>query len=86
MLIQSHAGYVDLLPALPKAWKDGKVTGLMARGGFQVDMEWNGGTLTKVDILSKLGSQLVLSYGEHRVEIETTPGQSLSFDPLLNLL
>ena len=85
MLIQSHAGYVELLPALPKAWKDGKVTGLMARGGFQVDMGWNGGTLQQADIVSKLGNRLILSYGEHRVEIETTPGQTLSFDPDLNL-
>jgi alpha-L-fucosidase 2 len=82
MLIQSHAGYVELLPALPKAWKDGKVTGLMARGGFQVDMEWKNGELTGLQILSKLGNKLELKYGESETSMETRRGQIITLEEI----
>jgi alpha-L-fucosidase 2 len=84
MLLQSHAGYVELLPALPAALPTGKVTGLMARGGFQVDMEWNNGILTSAKVLSKLGNQLEIKYGDLSSSFETKPGQVLVLDDKLN--
>lgn len=60
MLLQSHDGAVHLLPALPDKWAEGKVKGLVARGGFVVDMDWNGVQLNTAKIHSRIGGKLRL--------------------------
>lgn len=62
MLVQSHDGVIDLLPALPTTWKSGKVTGLRARGDYEVSIEWNNSILVKCQIDSHTGSIPVIQY------------------------
>ena len=63
MLLQSHAGEIHLLPALPKAWDTGHVKGLRARGGFEVEMAWKNGQLTEAKLHSSLGQDCILRTG-----------------------
>jgi len=62
MLLQSHTGYIAPLPALPDAWKDGKVSGLVARGNFEVSMKWKEKNLETLAFLSNVGGDLVVDY------------------------
>jgi alpha-L-fucosidase 2 len=55
MLVQSHEGMIDLLPALPDEWVDGRFNGVCARGGFELDYKWQNKTITEMEILSKAG-------------------------------
>ena len=74
MLVQSHTGRIHLLPALPSAWPTGAVTGLCARGGFEVDMTWKDGRLTMAVIRSKAGQPCRVMYGHNSWESDTEVG------------
>lgn len=76
MLLQSHAGEIELLPALPKAWPTGKVTGLRARGGIEVDVEWKDGSLARATIRSVAGTKCKVRYAEKTIELELAPGET----------
>lgn len=79
MLMQSHIGDIELLPALPKAWPNGWVTGLRARGGFEVDIDWRNGVLNHATIHSITGTECRVRYRDKIVNIELKRGSSKSF-------
>ena len=76
MLMQSHMGFIHLLPALPDAWEEGEVKGLCAKGGFELDIRWNGGTLAEVILTSKSGERCELLYGDKKLSFNTKKGVS----------
>jgi alpha-L-fucosidase 2 len=80
MLLQSHVGEIHLLPALPKALAKGSIQGLVARGGFEVNMEWENGALKKVSILSRLGNDCKIRSGSKLIDLKTEKGKMYSFD------
>ena len=76
MIVQSHQGYLDILPALPSAMPSGIIKGLRARGGFELDLTWDGGKLTSLTIKSKTGGACKLHYKNIVVAMNTTAGQT----------
>lgn len=73
MLVQSHAGKIELLPALPHAWKDGSARGLRARGGITIDMEWRNGQITKLSLSSDSPSPKPVSVTKNGATVQMTP-------------
>jgi alpha-L-fucosidase 2 len=73
-LVQSHAGEIAILPALPPAWPDGRFHGLLARGGFEVAAEWKQGSLVAAGLVSKLGAPAVLRLPGAATPVTVTDG------------
>jgi alpha-L-fucosidase 2 len=80
MLLQSHAGAVHLLPALPSRWPRGAVKGLRARGGFEVDLVWDAGTLRQARIRSLRGGPCLIRLGEKALRLDTRSGEEYVLD------
>lgn len=83
MLLQSHAGEIDLLPALPAAWGEGEVTGLRARGGVTVALRWKNGALTSTTLTAGRTGLYAVRYGARVKQIRLVAGRSVTLNRLL---
>ena len=77
MLMQSKDGVIELLPALPEAWKDGKVSGLCARGGYEVSFEWKGGYVRDCSIKAHKSGTVTLLYNGQQKKLKFKAGQTM---------
>lgn len=75
LLVQSHQGFIELLPALPSAMPDGYIKGVCARGGFELDMKWKDGNLEELTVLSKAGMPCKLKYDGEEYTFDTRKGE-----------
>jgi len=81
MLLQSHAGAIELLPALPEAWHSGSFEGLVARGNFEIAAEWEEGRLTGLSVLSRSGKKCRLKYpGLAKAMVVADKGQRVEIE------
>ena len=76
MLIQSGDGVIELLPALPEAWNEGSVSGLCARGGYEVSFEWKGGYVRGCSIKARNSGTVILKYNGQQKTIKLKAGQT----------
>lgn len=80
MLLHSHNNEIKILPALPDVWDKGKISGIMARGGFELTFNWKSGKLDQLTVTSKLGNRCKLNYNGEIYEFATQKGKTYRFD------
>ncbi|WP_316800598.1 glycosyl hydrolase family 95 catalytic domain-containing protein [Pedobacter frigidisoli] len=85
MLVQSHQGYLDILAALPTDIPDGKISGLRARGGFELELNWDKGRLTSLVVKSTAGGMCVVKYQDKKIEFNTKAGERYQLNGDLRL-
>lgn len=85
MILQSHQGYIDILPALPKEIAFGNVSGLRARGGFELALSWNNGKLSSLNIKSTVSGKCKVIYQDKQIEIDTKAGDNYRLNGDLKL-
>lgn len=86
MLLQSHNGIINLLPALPKAWSHGAVKGLCARGGLEVDMQWKNGELIGGFLTAKTSGLVTIRYKGSDTKFKTVAGKRYNLQDILKVL
>jgi alpha-L-fucosidase 2 len=92
MILQSHLrdedGHfiLDILPALPKALPNGVISGLCARGGFELSIKWENSQLKELELFSKYGKSCTIKYGNKSIQLNTEEDQKCRFDVDLNAL
>ncbi|MBB4034276.1 alpha-L-fucosidase 2 [Dysgonomonas hofstadii] len=82
MLLQSHEGYIELLPSIPAGWKDGKVRGMKARGGAEISFEWKDNKITNIEIEAKADNDFILKSPEGNLHISGINGYKTINDRL----
>jgi alpha-L-fucosidase 2 len=80
MLIQSHLGRIDILPALPDSIPEGHIKGIRARGGFELEYSWSGGVLQSLKVVSNAGQPLLIRYKDKSYTSSTRKGEVIKFD------
>ncbi|MEH7887820.1 glycoside hydrolase family 95 protein [Elizabethkingia meningoseptica] len=87
MLVQSHNGYIQLLPALPSIWQDGEVKGLRSRGGFEVNMKWDKMKLTDAVLINTLNRKntVKVKYGNKIISVTLSPNEITDLKKKLNI-
>ena len=79
-LIQSHTGYINILPALPSEWDSGSVSGLVARGNFEIGFDWNDGSVAEIRINSRAGGECRLKTVSEDITVIDSDGNDVNFE------
>ena len=80
MLLQSSAGYIELLPALPSAWKTGSFSGLVARGNFVVDLQWSDSRPQQAVVTARVGGECAIALGKLSAKVHDGDGKEVPVD------